>query len=109
MLVREVLATFWLRSRRLGGAQLTLFDALEVLSIPILVPSNTKSHVSEYSPEQRGAATNVVKTDGEDPKPRARRRRLPEAEQLSRTRRDIDRGEAYARGDSAGEKVTARY
>ena len=59
-----------------------------------------KRHNSEHSLEQRGAASNVLKTDSEVPKARAPPRRLPEAEQLSRTRRGIDRDRAYARGDA---------
>ena len=62
---------------------------------------------SEQPLEHNGAASNVLKTDDEVPKARARRGR-PEAEQLSRTRRDIDRDHAYARGGAARARPARR-
>ena len=56
------------------------------------------THGSEQPLVQSTAVTNVLKTNSEVPKARAPRRRLPEAEQLSRTRRDIDRDHAYTHG-----------
>ena len=111
MLVGGVLATFWLRSRRWCGAQLTLFDALEVLSIPILVPSNTKSHGSEYSPEQRGVVSSGLKADGELQGARARRDAGCPRPHSSVGRDETSTATTHTHGATrahpAGEKVTS--
>ena len=72
----------------------------ELLRDPPMFKLRT-THGSEQPLVQSTALRNVLKTDGEVPKPRARRRRLPEDKQPSRTRRAINRDEAYARGDAA--------
>ena len=59
-----------------------------------------ETHGSEQPLVQSTALRNVLKTDGEVPKPRARRRRLLEAAQPSRMRRHIDCDHAYARVDA---------
>ena len=68
-----------------------------------------ETHGSEQPLVQSTALRNVLKTDGEVPKPRARRRRLPEAEQLSRTRRAISHGDAYAGGDACARDRRESY
>ena len=81
----------------------------ELLRDPPMFKRRT-THGSEQPLVQNTAVTNVLKTDSEVPNARARRRRLPEAAQPSRTRRGIDRDHAYAGGDAhaaTGEKVTS--